>query len=102
LTFFDLITWDSLVVWAWNLVCGRFMNFQNGRKILTLLTFGWPINQCLAIFFCPLAQVWWCNLRLTKSFEIHLVLNMSTEWLLQMCKNNGLVKSSKHRRICFV
>jgi len=30
--FFDLITWDSLMVWAWNLVCGRFMNFQNGRK----------------------------------------------------------------------
>jgi len=40
--FFDLITWDSLMVWAWNLICGRFMKFQNGRKILTLLTFGCP------------------------------------------------------------
>jgi len=30
------------MVWAWNLVCGRFINFRNGRKILTLLTFGCP------------------------------------------------------------
>ena len=30
------------MVGAWNLVCGRFMNFQNSRKILTLLTFGCP------------------------------------------------------------
>jgi len=32
--FFDLTTWDSLMVWAWNLVCGRFINFRKGRKIL--------------------------------------------------------------------
>ena len=43
--FFYLKTWDSLMVWAWHLVCGRFMNFQNGRKILTLLTFGCPTNN---------------------------------------------------------
>jgi len=30
------------MVWAWNLVCGRFINFRNGRKFLTLLTFGCP------------------------------------------------------------
>jgi len=41
-TFFDLIPWDSLMLWAWILVCGRFMNFRNDRKILTLLTFGCP------------------------------------------------------------
>jgi len=28
------------MVWAWNLVCGRFINFRNGKKFLTLLTFG--------------------------------------------------------------
>ena len=28
------------MLWAWNLVCGRFINFRNGRKFLTLLTFG--------------------------------------------------------------
>jgi len=33
------------MAWAWNLVCGRFMNFRNGRKILTLLTFGCPSYQ---------------------------------------------------------
>jgi len=26
------------------LVCGRFINFRKGRKILTLLTFGCPSN----------------------------------------------------------
>ena len=26
---------------------------------------------------------------------------MRTEWLLQVCKNNGSLKSNKHRRICF-
>jgi len=40
--FFDLIVWESLMVWAWNLICGRFINFQKGRKILTWLTFGCP------------------------------------------------------------
>jgi len=25
------------MVWAWNLVCGFFINFRNGRKILTSL-----------------------------------------------------------------
>ena len=40
--FFDQTTWDSLNAWAWNLVCGRFINFRNGRKILILLTFGCP------------------------------------------------------------
>ena len=42
LLFFDLITWDTLMVWAWNLVCGRFINFRNRRKILNSLTFGCP------------------------------------------------------------
>jgi len=28
LTFFDPITCDSLMVWAWNLVCGRFIHFK--------------------------------------------------------------------------
>ena len=40
--FFDLITWDSLMVWEWNVVCGSFINFRKGRKILTLMTFGCP------------------------------------------------------------
>jgi len=47
--FFDLITWDSLMVWVWNLFCGRFMNFQNGRKILTSLTFGCPSYKSLFV-----------------------------------------------------
>ena len=42
LDFFYLITWASLMVRAWNLVCGRFANFQNGRQILTLLIYGCP------------------------------------------------------------
>ena len=33
------------MVWAWNLVCGRFMNFQNSRKISNLLTFGCPSHH---------------------------------------------------------
>jgi len=33
------------MVWTWNLVCGRFVKFQNGRKILTLLTFGCPAYE---------------------------------------------------------
>jgi len=31
--------------------------------------------------------------RLEKAFEIHLVLIMPSEWLLQVCKNNGSLKS---------
>jgi len=38
--FFDLITWDSLMVWAWKLVCARLISFEKSRNILTLLTFG--------------------------------------------------------------
>jgi len=49
---FDLITWDSRMVWAWNSVCGRFINFQNGRKILILLTFGCPTEN-----ICSVCQV---------------------------------------------
>ena len=40
--FFYLRTWDSLRLWAWNLVCGHFISFKKGRKNLTLLTFGCP------------------------------------------------------------
>ena len=39
-----------LMVWAWNLVCGHFINFRKGRKFLTSLTFGCPIHH------------WWPNL----------------------------------------
>jgi len=42
---FYLITWNSLMVWVWNLVCGRFMNFKKGRYIVTLLTFGCPSSR---------------------------------------------------------
>jgi len=42
LTFFNVITWELLMVSAWNLVCGRFVNFKEGRQILTILTFGCP------------------------------------------------------------
>jgi len=45
--FFDLITWDSLMVWAWNLVCGRFINFRKGRKFLT---FGCPTDNTTSGF----------------------------------------------------
>ena len=41
------------MVWAWNLVCGRFMNFQNGRKFSTLLTFGCPSNHTCGCFRLP-------------------------------------------------
>jgi len=41
-------------------------------------------------------------MRLAKTFEIHLVLIMPIEWLLQVCKNNGSLKITNHRRICFV
>jgi len=47
--FFYLITWYSLMVWAWNLVCGPFKGFEQGRKILTLLTFGCPTDNWLII-----------------------------------------------------
>jgi len=33
------------MVWAWNLVCGRFISFRNGRKSLTILTFGCPTDK---------------------------------------------------------
>jgi len=48
--FFDLITWESLVVWAWNLVCGRFRNFEKSRKFLTF--------DCSSQWR---AKVWWCT-----------------------------------------
>jgi len=32
--FFDLITLEPPMVWAWNLVCGRFTKFENDRKKL--------------------------------------------------------------------
>ena len=37
------------MVWAWNSVCGRFINFKNGRKCLTLLIFGCPADHLYAI-----------------------------------------------------
>ena len=43
--FFYLITCDFLMVWMWNLVCGCLINFRNGRKILTWLTFGCRSNN---------------------------------------------------------
>ena len=43
--FFDLITLESVMVSAWNLSCGRFINFVKDRKILTLLTFACPTDQ---------------------------------------------------------
>jgi len=33
------------MAWAWNLVCGRFINFRNGKKFLTFLTFGGPSHK---------------------------------------------------------
>jgi len=35
------------MVSAGNLVCGRFISFQKGRKILTLQTFGCPNDNVL-------------------------------------------------------
>ena len=52
-------------------------------------------NQSLAIFIFPLAQICWGNRRLAKTFQIQPVLIMSTEWLSQLCKNNGFSKSIK-------
>jgi len=34
---------------AWNLVCGRYINFEKGTKVLTLLTFGWPTDKKSAV-----------------------------------------------------
>jgi len=45
--FFYLITFEWLMVSAGNLVCGRFISFQKGRKILTLQTFGCPNDNVL-------------------------------------------------------
>ena len=36
--FWPITTFKSLMVSAWNLVCGRFINFEKGRKILTWFT----------------------------------------------------------------
>jgi len=45
LTFFDLITFESLMVSVWNLVRGRFINCKNGRKTLNLLIYVCPIGD---------------------------------------------------------
>ena len=54
------------------------------------------LNQPLAIFIFPLTQVWWGNIRLAKTFEIHLVLTMPTARPLHVCKNDGSSKSIKN------
>jgi len=66
--FFDLITWDSLMVWAWNLVCGRFMNFQNGREFLTLLTF---VSDLVALLISDS----------TNSIKIFQFFKLCLDWL---------------------
>jgi len=33
------------MVWAWNLVCGRLINFSNGKNTLTLLTLVCPTDD---------------------------------------------------------
>jgi len=47
--FFDLKTWALLMVSEWNFVCGRFINFKEGRQTLTLLTFGCPSDKNVTI-----------------------------------------------------
>jgi len=63
LTFFDLITLESLMVSAWNLVCGRFIKFERGRKILTLLAFGCSSDDLAGLHksqvHCAGVMQWW-------------------------------------------
>jgi len=40
------------MVSALNLVCGRFINFEKGRKFLTLLTFGCPGDDVCRASYC--------------------------------------------------
>jgi len=48
---FELITWYSLLVWALNLVFGRFINFEKGRKKFDFIDFSLPyslqIQRCI-------------------------------------------------------
>ena len=68
--FFDLITWDFLMVWAWNLVCWRFVNFHNRKKILTLLTFGCPSdNWAITTKVADLAEILHSSFTVTKAFQ---------------------------------
>ena len=50
--FFNLTTWDSLMVRAWNFVCGRFINFRNRWKnwlywllVALIMTYLWKVLE---------------------------------------------------------
>ena len=68
------------MVSAWNLVCGRFINFKEGRSILPLLTFG-----------CPNHNFWMRNpsrsSKVSKESDLSLVSNKN---LSKILPSNGL------------
>ena len=66
------------MVWAWNLICGRFINFKYGRKILTLLTFGCPSNDYFLAHppsTTDLSYSWSSSARMTSSENANHPLN---------------------------
>jgi len=66
--FFDLITWDYLMVWALILICGRFINFRKAEKF-DFIDYWFPWLWWLVLrrwqHFCfwPLWKAWRCILK---------------------------------------
>ena len=91
--------------WALNLICGHFINFRNGIKISTLLTFGCPRDE---VYFTTL--LWQNNgqqnclisrIRFSELFKIMVKKvafvgfrggdrpNRRTRWIRTCCRNQG-------------
>jgi len=85
-----------LMAWTWNSVCGHFISFKNGRKNLTLLTFG----SLLIIFVLfsvqahgwPTWSMWvtWCAGTMLVTPDVNktntLLHNVPLSLLFQKCQ----------------
>ena len=61
------------MVSEWNLVCGRFINFKEGRQILTLLTSGCPSYNSF-VCYANFANSLMCYINLKYIWANHVLL----------------------------
>ena len=78
------------MVWAWNLVYGRFINSRNGRKFLTLLTFGCPSNQHFPLF----GKYWLTTNRITLK-KCYWNLQIFVDFVI-ICEANNIIAGICH------
>ena len=63
----------------WHLVCGRFINFEKGRKSLILLTFGCPIHYRIGSHNCTISTTVFTKIS-TQIFQFHV--HQRKDWFL--------------------